>query len=186
MSTETRDALLRRATEMVDREGPDAVTLRSLGDAVGLSRQAPYRHFHDKTALLAAIAAASFAELEVHLSRALRASDETGADALEAVVSAFIDWASQHPSRYALMIRPALRSDASLVRNAQAAHARFADALLRRPGGQADATTTAAVFALAHGVVDLANSGVFRIKGLDPKRIAKRLIAHEGRHRTIE
>jgi len=176
MSNDTRETILRRATALLDERGSEAVTLRALGDAIGLSRQAPYRHFHDKTALLAGVAAKSFQELEANLAAALSAAEASGHDALELVMLAFVDWALRHPRRYELMISPALHENAELVATAQSAYALFAEGLARRIGAQPDPTTTAAIFALAHGVVDLAISGLFDDKGLEPDKIVRRLL----------
>ena len=53
----TREALLDAATDLLDEGGPVAVTLREVGHRAGLSHNAPYKHFADKNALLAAVAA---------------------------------------------------------------------------------------------------------------------------------
>src|SRR5277367_4436621 len=53
----TRSRLLRVAREIVEKDGLAAVTLRAVGAAAGVSRGAPYRHFNDKSDLLAAVAA---------------------------------------------------------------------------------------------------------------------------------
>jgi AcrR family transcriptional regulator len=49
---------------MIDRDGVGSVSMRELGDAVGLSRSAVYRHFASKEDLLAAIAAEDFGAFE--------------------------------------------------------------------------------------------------------------------------
>ena len=59
----TRAAILAAASELLERGGPDALTLRAVGAAAGVSRSAPYRHFADKTELERALAARSMTEL---------------------------------------------------------------------------------------------------------------------------
>ncbi len=54
---QTRDALLDAAQELLDQGGQSAVTLREVGRRAGVSHNAPYKHFADKQALLAAVAA---------------------------------------------------------------------------------------------------------------------------------
>ena len=44
------------AVRLIGEDGLDAVTLRGLGSAAGVSRRAPYRHFARKEDLLAAVA----------------------------------------------------------------------------------------------------------------------------------
>ena len=57
MVPKTRDALVAAAAQLLDEGGPEAVTLREVGHRAGVSHNAPYKHFADKEALLAAVAA---------------------------------------------------------------------------------------------------------------------------------
>ena len=41
----TRDQLVAAAARLLDEGGPEAVTLRAVAQAVGVSHHAPYRHF---------------------------------------------------------------------------------------------------------------------------------------------
>ena len=52
-----RQAVLRAAGELLEKEGLKAVTLRELARRAGVSHNAPYRHFPDRDSLLAALAA---------------------------------------------------------------------------------------------------------------------------------
>jgi AcrR family transcriptional regulator len=49
----TRLAMLRAAIDILDEQGPDALTLQALGERLGLHRTAIYRHFADRDDLLA-------------------------------------------------------------------------------------------------------------------------------------
>lgn len=51
-----RDGYVAEALAFVDAHGFDALTLRSLGEALGASHTAIYRHFPDRDALLTAVA----------------------------------------------------------------------------------------------------------------------------------
>jgi hypothetical protein len=55
----TRETLVSAAAELLDRGGPDAVTLREVGHLAGVSHNAPYKHFAGKESLLAAVASAN-------------------------------------------------------------------------------------------------------------------------------
>jgi len=50
-----RQALLERAVELARAGGPDAVTVRDVQRAVGVSHSAAYRHYADRHALLGAV-----------------------------------------------------------------------------------------------------------------------------------
>ena len=58
-----RTALLEKAKEHLIEKGPDKISLRALAREIGVSQTAPYRHFPDKTMLLAALAAEGFKQL---------------------------------------------------------------------------------------------------------------------------
>ncbi|MGB6513014.1 MAG: helix-turn-helix domain-containing protein, partial [Mycobacterium sp.] len=68
----TRSRLLRVAHEIVEKDGLAAVTLRAVGAAAGVSRGAPYRHFTDKSDLLAAVAAQALQTLAATVDGAAR------------------------------------------------------------------------------------------------------------------
>jgi len=64
---ELRPALLRAAARILEKEGRDAISLRDLARRAGVSHNAPYRHFADRQALLAALAEEGFALLAAAL-----------------------------------------------------------------------------------------------------------------------
>lgn len=51
-----REELIRRGLEALEREGAEALSLRALAEAAGVSKTAPYRHFKDKDLFLGALA----------------------------------------------------------------------------------------------------------------------------------
>ncbi|HEV2289653.1 MAG TPA: TetR/AcrR family transcriptional regulator [Candidatus Acidoferrales bacterium] len=57
------------ARKLLDEEGADAVTMRRVAKAVGITAMAIYRHYPDREGLLNALADKGFAELSVRLSR---------------------------------------------------------------------------------------------------------------------
>ena len=57
-----RAGLLRAALELLHEGGVEALTLRAVARRAGVSPGAPYHHFADKDALLAAVAEDGFAE----------------------------------------------------------------------------------------------------------------------------
>ncbi len=51
----TREAVVAAGRELLDAEGPDAVTHLRIGEATGIARTTIYRHWPDREALLAAV-----------------------------------------------------------------------------------------------------------------------------------
>lgn len=96
----SRAAILRAAADLLEDGGPAAVTLRAVGDAAGLSRSAPYRHFGDKAELLRDLAARMLRDL----ADAVRdAGGEGGADGLRAGCLAYVAQALARPHHYQLI-----------------------------------------------------------------------------------
>ena len=61
----SRDALVERALAIVDAEGFEALTVRKVADAFGVTPMALYWHFANKEALLAAVGDAVVAQIEL-------------------------------------------------------------------------------------------------------------------------
>jgi hypothetical protein len=57
-----RAAVLKAAASEIERRGFETLSLRELASLIGVAHSAPYRHFADRDALLAALAAQGFAD----------------------------------------------------------------------------------------------------------------------------
>lgn len=66
-----RVALLRASLDLMREQGDHRLTLREVARRVGVSHAAPFRHFRDKNALLAAIAEEGFLRLTACLNTAV-------------------------------------------------------------------------------------------------------------------
>ncbi|MGY0504709.1 TetR/AcrR family transcriptional regulator [Luteimonas sp. e5] len=97
-----RRALLIAARQMVDEGGGQALTLRGAAQRAGVSAAAPYRHFADREALLAATMSEGFDEL-ARVTDAARAAAADPVDAYLAVGRAYLRFAAAHPLLYRLM-----------------------------------------------------------------------------------
>ncbi|MFZ0518122.1 MAG: helix-turn-helix domain-containing protein, partial [Acidobacteriaceae bacterium] len=51
------------ARRLLDREGAEALTMRRIANAIGITPMALYRHYKDRASLLNALADEGFAEL---------------------------------------------------------------------------------------------------------------------------
>lgn len=99
-TTNTRADLLAAADSLLARGGPEAVTLRAVGAATGVSRTAPYRHFDSKEALLSAVASANLTELTAQMQAATARTNET--PGLLVAAQVFVEFAWAHPNHYRL------------------------------------------------------------------------------------
>lgn len=97
-----RNALVAEALQLLEKDGGSGFTLRDLAQRVGVSYTAPYSHFEDKRALLAAVAAASCRKLTASLEAAIAGKT----DPTEEFVSmglAYVQFGLDHPTLYRLM-----------------------------------------------------------------------------------
>ena len=103
------DALIDLAVKALDKGGPESLTLRGLAERAGVSGMAPYRHFADKAALLAATARRGFAELR---ERLLRVDDpEDPSKSLVAFGVVYVRFACERPGLFRLMFGGAPPTD---------------------------------------------------------------------------
>ena len=95
-----RRALLDEALRTIQDEGVEALTLRTIGLRLGVSRTALYRHFADKRALLSAVATEGFRLLR---ERLVDAWGSGGVRGFNAMGVAYIRFAMANPSHYRVM-----------------------------------------------------------------------------------
>lgn len=99
-----RRALLDAALERIVRDGIGGLSLRAIARDVGVTHAAPYRHFADKAALIAAIADEGFELLGEEMAPALEAT--TAAARLDALGRGYVRFAAQHPAYFKVMFGP--------------------------------------------------------------------------------
>jgi AcrR family transcriptional regulator len=100
-----RRDLLDAALELVAREGPSAVSLRSLARRLGVSHAAPANYFPDKAALFTAIAVEGFTLLAAAIEGGARrlGPDATAGQRFRAAGHAYTGFALAHPAHFAVM-----------------------------------------------------------------------------------
>jgi AcrR family transcriptional regulator len=161
-----RRALLQAAVRTLQKQGFAALTLRAVGDELGVSRSALYRHFADKSALLTAVASEGFRMLRVELLAAWEAGGK-GRRGFEAMGEAYVRFALQNPWHYRVMFGGGFEIDASVPELNEAGAGAFSalvDALVEQQAQglvRPDDPQTQAnfVWAVVHGVAMLAIDG---------------------------
>ena len=96
------NALVSAAIRVVETGGAEALSMRELAASLGVSRAAPYRHFADRDALLAVVAARGFEDLNAAYEGAL-ASPGDGRARLRVANQVFFDFARRRPGLHKLM-----------------------------------------------------------------------------------
>jgi AcrR family transcriptional regulator len=98
-----RASLLEETARMIAEAGVGSVTMRALGERLGVSRAAAYRHFPDKTSLLAAVAAVGFENLNAKLLRIDADAPASGMERFRLLGEAYVLFALDNPAHYRLM-----------------------------------------------------------------------------------
>jgi AcrR family transcriptional regulator len=104
-------ALVGAALEQISARGPEAFTLREVAAAVGVTHGAAYRHFEDKTALLAAVAEEGYRALAVTLSEVVAQPERDPRKRILALAAAYVSFAVERPAHYRVMWGPRLNED---------------------------------------------------------------------------
>ena len=143
-------AIISAARQILEREGPDGLTMRRLGDAVGIRAPSLYKHFPDKAAVEIALIDDGFEQIAERFEAALA----NGEDSLVELAKEYRAFARSHPHLYRLMTAGPLPRE----RLRPGVEARAAAPIVRAVG---DPDRARAVWAFAHGMVSLELDGRF-------------------------
>lgn len=110
-----RQALIEAGIHIIGAEGTDALSLRRVATACGVSQAAPYAHFKDKGALVDGIKDHVTQELMETLSSSLDGTDPLDDDTLLDLGTAYVGFFIDHPSYFRFLFQtPYLRIRVSL------------------------------------------------------------------------
>ena len=163
-----RRALVAEAAHTIQARGVEHLTLRAVGESLGVSRTALYRHFADKAALLAAVAAEGFAQLRRDLVDAweLHGGSREGFDAMGV---AYVRFAVKSPSYYRVMFGGLVEADrdCGLQEQAASAFGVLVDAIVQQQKagivrGDDPVQLARYIWAAVHGIAMLGIDGQLR------------------------
>jgi AcrR family transcriptional regulator len=100
-----RDALLKAAETVLERDGLAGLTLRAVAREAGVSHAAPTHHFGDLTGLVSELAAIGFRQFNAAMAAAGAAAGHTPMEKALARAKAYVAYAQAHPGMYGLMFR---------------------------------------------------------------------------------
>ena len=144
--------MVQAAGKILEKEGVEALRLREVARRAGVSHNAPYRHFSDREALLAALAVEGFERL----GAAQRKAAEAGG--MRAMGEAYVQFALQNPQRFRLMFggQISIARHERLREVATRTFAGLSSALSTRvPEAQGARDASIAAWALVHGLAQL-------------------------------
>jgi AcrR family transcriptional regulator len=157
-----RTALVEAALMAIEDGSYEDISMRDLAGSLGVSEAAPYRHFKDKRALLATLAAHGFRELEARAKSAMSKATDPASRMLEGA-RAYLAFAARRPQLFRLMFVSDLLTgreprDQSLVAVANSFHHQFESIVAGICTTQDDKSVKAsslAIWSLLHGFAQL-------------------------------
>src|SRR5437868_6292454 len=157
-----RDALVKAALQEAEQGGPEAISLKALAKKLGVSQPAPYRHFADREALLEAVTAEAFRQLNAILREAIARPSKQSK--LSRFAQATLAFGLQRNGIYRLMF--ASRTMASAAKGGELHKAAMETLALLIESLEAPAVgllrerQAMKIWASLHGVVMLAEQGL--------------------------
>jgi AcrR family transcriptional regulator len=161
-----REELLNACVRLIEAEGIGAVSLRRVAREAGVSPAAPYHHFPDRAALLAAISVRGFEQLTERLRAALADRNEPRA-AVVALARAYVAFARERKGYFQLMFRPELSQPEKHPDARAAGDAAFAvltDVVAGLESSDPEALAVS-LWAFVHGLAALALDGQLDHRG---------------------
>jgi AcrR family transcriptional regulator len=159
-----RRTLLDASLELIASEGLEGFSMREVARRAGVSHQAPYHHFPDREAILAALVAEGFAGLRERALTAI-AAERDPASRLTALGKAYVGFAIDNPAHFKLMFRSELvraERHAEAKACAESVYAVLvatAGDVAEEKYGRPDPTLVLAAWSLAHGLATLMLEG---------------------------
>jgi AcrR family transcriptional regulator len=158
-----RRALLDATLALAGERGAAGVTLREAARVAGVSQTAPYRHFPDKQAMLAAASEEGFHLFHQQVQQALTAAGDDPRARLGSLGEAYVRFALAYPSHFRLMYgqgSPPKSASPGLQAAARASFQLLLGTVKRCQGARAPRIPaqelTRRLWALAHGMATLA------------------------------
>ena len=181
---DVREASVTEALAIIAEHGVERLSLREVARRLGVSHQAPYKHFPSRDHLLAEAVARAFTSFADHLDARQR-SDDPALD-LDAMGHAYLGFALERPLEYRLMFGTALPEPAehpTMLGKARHAFSLLELAIRRLHAAQGrDDPDLAArdalhVWATMHGL-----AGILRNDVLSSLEISPEVISSSVRH----
>ena len=106
-----KNALIKAGVKILAKEGVSGLSLRKVAKQAGVSHAAPYSHFADKQALIAAISTEGFKQLYKQIASVREAHSKKPSALLLETARAYIQFAMNEPDRFKLMFSSVIEKE---------------------------------------------------------------------------
>ena len=159
---DVRRLVLDAAIAIIELEGAESLSMREVARRAGVSHQAPYHYFSDRSGIFAAISEEGF----TGLAQAFRDVHETEMPAAKAGFIAYLNFAREHVGHFRVMFRNDICGVTTHALTQTAADSAFEELRLmvsRITGSEIDPnkafTFAAMLWSLSHGLATLVIDG---------------------------
>jgi AcrR family transcriptional regulator len=172
-----REACVKEALAIIAKGGIDSLSLRDVARRLGVSHQAPYKHFPSREHILAEVVGRAYASFAAHIEKRPR-SDDPYID-LGNLGRSYLDYARKHPLHYQLMFGTPLPDPVDhpeMMVKAEHAFATLKETIASLPGRRPDADVDLdALFtwSVVHGLASILGTRATEQLGLRKSTIAE-------------
>jgi len=106
-----KNALIKAGVEILARDGLSGLSLRKVAKQTGVSHAAPYSHFADKQALIAAISTEGFKQLFIQIKAVFTTYQDDPENLLIETAWTYLQFALNEPDRFKLMFSSVLEKE---------------------------------------------------------------------------
>ena len=121
-----KNALIQAGVEILAKEGVGSLSLRKVAKQAGVSHAAPYSHFKDKHALIAAISTEGFKQLYSQIKTVFEANQDQPESLLLETTWAYFQFALNETDSFKLMFSSALEKEKEYPNFVAVSHENFA------------------------------------------------------------
>lgn len=173
-----REACIIEAINIIETDGIESLSMREVSRRLGVSHQAPYKHFPSRDHILAEIVRRSFEAFADHLDNRPR-TGEPYTD-LGAMGYAYLDYAVNHPLRYRLMFGTALpdhKEHPAMMKQADHAFGLLRDAIAEMRLARDPHLDAMFVWSTMHGLASILQMQMIESMEL-PDSVIENAVAH--------
>jgi AcrR family transcriptional regulator len=168
-AVDLREACVREALRIIGERGVEGLSIREVARRLGVSHQAPYKHFASSDHLLAEVVRRTFAEFSARLDA--RPAGSTPEEDLRHMGEAYLRFAAEQPLHYRLMFGtrlPKPEEHPEMLRESRHAFSLLVNALQRLHGKSRRQTQLDALFVWStiHGMATILETDVMAQTGL--------------------
>ncbi len=183
-----KNALIEAGIEILSKEGVGALSLRKVARRAGVSHTAPYAHYADKQALIAAIATEGYEKLYARLAGVVQRYPDDPLRQLVEAAWAYAEFAQAETAQFKITLSGVLEKEKDYPAFVEVSQKSFKlvvgiiDACQRQgvlPAGPSDVIAVG-VWGLLHGVVSLVLEGQVSHTILDRLTLEELLVSSLG------